>query len=52
MTGVVYVYLRPGSGLEAFARDAVTWHWPNRIPDRLRQADLPATFLQQPDPVR
>jgi hypothetical protein len=46
-----YVYLRPGSGLETFARDAVTPHWPNRIPDRLRQADLPATFLRQPGPA-
>jgi len=43
-----YVYLRPGSGLETFARSAVTSHWPNRIPDRLRQGDLPATFLRQP----
>ncbi|MGW2612708.1 DUF4238 domain-containing protein [Streptomyces mirabilis] len=47
-----YVYMRPGSGLETFARDAVTSHWPNRIPDHLRQTDLPATFLRQPDSAR
>jgi hypothetical protein len=47
-----YVYMRPGSDLETFARDAVTAHWPNRIPDHLRQADLPATFLRQPESAR
>lgn len=43
-----YVYMRPGSALETFARDAVTPEWPNRIPDHLRQGDLPATYLRQP----
>jgi len=41
-----YVYLRPGSGLEDFARASVTPQWPNRILPHLRQGDLPATFLQ------
>jgi hypothetical protein len=43
-----YIHMRPGSGLEIFARGAVTPEWPNRIPDHLRQGDLPATFLRQP----
>jgi hypothetical protein len=43
-----YVYLRPGSGLETFARAAVTPQWPNRIPLHLRQGDLPAAFLSHP----
>ncbi|TJZ99347.1 DUF4238 domain-containing protein [Actinacidiphila oryziradicis] len=47
-----YVYLRPGSGLETFARAAGTPQWPNRIPLHLRQGDLPATFLRQPEPTR
>ncbi|MQY40251.1 hypothetical protein SRB17_82820 [Streptomyces sp. RB17] len=47
-----YVYMRPDSGLESFARSAVTPHWPNRIPDHLRQTALPATFLRQPESAR
>ena len=43
--------MRPGSGLETVARNAVTRDWPNRIPDHLRQGDLPATFLRQPAPA-
>ncbi|MFD6921853.1 DUF4238 domain-containing protein [Streptomyces sp. NPDC059944] len=46
-----YVYLRPGSGLEIFARNAVTPHWPNRVPDHLRQGHHPATVIHQPGVV-
>ncbi|MFD5634812.1 hypothetical protein ACFWJM_11815 [Streptomyces sp. NPDC127077] len=47
-----YVYMRSDSGLESFARSAVAPHWPNRIPDYLRQTNLPAIFFRQPDSTR